>query len=349
LVIAGLVASVLTVEERVDSSGYLAGLHHRRLARALAALAQDRQAGANPAGHRELGPARRGRGWRGGCAVGVGLALLFPSNLLAQMISVLAVGGMCAGAAAALSSYWPAFYSFLFPALLPIAMRLGWEGTGEYLAMSALVLVYAAGLSLVARNLGTAFAQSLRLQLEKDGLLRSRDRLLASLEQRVQERTAELQSSNAQLTVEIAERRRAGEAERRARAAKRNAPMPRNRSSSPPPAHDLRQPFQAMRLFHHILLSRLSDASMREIATRLGEAMQAGEELLNALLDISTLEAGTVEAAPHRLSDPADADAPGPGVRGAGLGEGSRFPHGSVLGHGAVGSGVCSSACCATC
>jgi signal transduction histidine kinase len=65
-------------------------------------------------------------------------------------------------------------------------------------------------------------------------------------------------------------------------------------------SHDLRQPFQAMRLFHHILQSRLADNATREIATRLGEAMQAGEELLNALLDISTLEAGTVEP---RLSD----------------------------------------------
>ena len=165
--------------------------------------------------------------------------------------------------------------------------------------MSALVLVYAAGLSLVARNLGTAFAQSLRLQLEKDGLLRSRDRLLASLEQRVQERTAELQSSNAQLTVEIAERRRAGEAERRARGEAERANAAKSKFLATA-SHDLRQPFQAMRLFHHILLSRLSDASMREIATRLGEAMQAGEELLNALLDISTLEAGTVEP---RLTD----------------------------------------------
>ena len=104
-------------------------------------------------------PGRTGLSWArlgvGGAAAaaalwGVGLALLFPDNLLAQMIR-LAVGGMCAGAAAALSSYRPAFYSFLFPALLPIAVRLAAEGTAEYWAMSALVLVYAAGLSLVTQ------------------------------------------------------------------------------------------------------------------------------------------------------------------------------------------------------
>jgi signal transduction histidine kinase len=225
---------------------------------------------------------------------GVGLALLFPEGLLLQMVAILAAAGMCAGAAAALACYRPAFHSFLFPVLLPLAARLALEGTTPHLGMSAMVLAYAAALTLVASNLGRAFARSQRLQLEKDALLRSRDRLLSSLEQRVEERTAALQSSNAQLTVEITERRRAEEAERRARGEAERANAAKSKFLATA-SHDLRQPFQAMRLFHHILQSRLTDNATREIATRLGEAMQAGEELLNALLDISTLEAGTVE------------------------------------------------------
>lgn len=57
-------------------------------------------------------------------------------------------------------------------------------------------------------------------------------------------------------------------------------------------SHDLRQPFQAMRLFHHMLASRMQDETGRAIATKLDEAMSAGEDLLRALLDVSTLEAG---------------------------------------------------------
>ncbi len=62
-------------------------------------------------------------------------------------------------------------------------------------------------------------------------------------------------------------------------------------------SHDLRQPYQAMRLLLHALASRQSDAQSKALARRLDEAMTAGENLLNALLDISTLEGGMVR--PH--------------------------------------------------
>lgn len=65
-------------------------------------------------------------------------------------------------------------------------------------------------------------------------------------------------------------------------------------------SHDLRQPFQAMSLFHHILMARLDDPTLRDVAAKLGEAMTAGSALLNALLDTSALEAGTIKP---RLED----------------------------------------------
>ncbi len=59
-------------------------------------------------------------------------------------------------------------------------------------------------------------------------------------------------------------------------------------------SHDLRQPFQAMRLFHDVLLGLILDERARLVADRLSEAMRSGEDLLRALLDVSTLDAGTV-------------------------------------------------------
>ncbi|HYH39012.1 MAG TPA: ATP-binding protein [Azospirillum sp.] len=60
-------------------------------------------------------------------------------------------------------------------------------------------------------------------------------------------------------------------------------------------SHDLRQPFQAMSLFHHILMARLHEPKQLEVAAKLGEALSAGNALLNALLDTSALEAGNVK------------------------------------------------------
>lgn len=59
-------------------------------------------------------------------------------------------------------------------------------------------------------------------------------------------------------------------------------------------SHDLRQPFQAVSLFHHILVSKLTDAQQLDIAAKLGEALTAGNTLLSTLLDTSALEAGNV-------------------------------------------------------
>jgi len=66
-------------------------------------------------------------------------------------------------------------------------------------------------------------------------------------------------------------------------------------------SHDLRQPFQAMRLFLHLLEARLTDKGQLELAGRLEEALTSSESLLNALLEVSALEAATVKPSPVRL------------------------------------------------
>jgi signal transduction histidine kinase/ActR/RegA family two-component response regulator len=62
--------------------------------------------------------------------------------------------------------------------------------------------------------------------------------------------------------------------------------------------HDVRQPFQAMHLFHHLLAGRLDDPASNDLADRLGEAIQASETFVRTLLDIMSLDAGVVTAEP---------------------------------------------------
>lgn len=59
-------------------------------------------------------------------------------------------------------------------------------------------------------------------------------------------------------------------------------------------SHDLRQPFQAMRLFHEVLREK-AGPELSPIVDHLGKAISSGEELLSAFLDLSVLDAGTIE------------------------------------------------------
>lgn len=92
----------------------------------------------------------------------------------------------------------------------------------------------------------------------------------SELEARVLSRTAELEQAKA-----MAER--ANEAKSRFLASA---------------SHDLRQPFQAMTLFRDVLDTMLTTPHQREVLQALGKAMDSGRDLLNALLHVSTLEAG---------------------------------------------------------
>ncbi len=61
-------------------------------------------------------------------------------------------------------------------------------------------------------------------------------------------------------------------------------------------SHDLRQPLQALNLFVYTLERREKDEEKRKIIHLLRDSLDSLKELLNALLDISKLEAGVVQA-----------------------------------------------------
>lgn len=59
-------------------------------------------------------------------------------------------------------------------------------------------------------------------------------------------------------------------------------------------SHDLRQPFQALRLYLDILGERLAASPHLAVVGKASAALAAGENLLHALLDVSKLDAGVV-------------------------------------------------------
>lgn len=73
-------------------------------------------------------------------------------------------------------------------------------------------------------------------------------------------------------------------------------------------SHDLRQPLQALNLFLSVLADRKHDSKSRRIISRIGDSAEALEGLLNALLDISKLEAGLVVPEKRRFGLAASLD-----------------------------------------
>ena len=67
-------------------------------------------------------------------------------------------------------------------------------------------------------------------------------------------------------------------------------------------SHDLRQPLQALRLYLSALTTKLDQPKQIQLSEKMNLSLDSMGELLDALLDISTLESGSVE--PNRLDIP---------------------------------------------
>ncbi|MDF2763027.1 MAG: hybrid sensor histidine kinase/response regulator [Rhodospirillales bacterium] len=63
-------------------------------------------------------------------------------------------------------------------------------------------------------------------------------------------------------------------------------------------SHDLRQPLQAANLFMAVLQNRVNEEERRFVLDKLQQSLSALESLLNALLDVSKLEAGVSQPSP---------------------------------------------------
>jgi signal transduction histidine kinase/CheY-like chemotaxis protein len=125
------------------------------------------------------------------------------------------------------------------------------------------------------------------------------ERVRRTLEQRVTERTAALVGLNDRLVQEVAERRAIEAEMRRARDAAERANLSKTRFLAAA-SHDLLQPLNAARLFISALNASDLPADAADIARKAEAAFGSVETLLNALLDISRLDAGGGDA---RLSD----------------------------------------------
>jgi Na+/proline symporter/CheY-like chemotaxis protein len=116
------------------------------------------------------------------------------------------------------------------------------------------------------------------------------ERANETLEKRVRERTKALEHLNAQLALAKSEAEEANISKTRFLAAA---------------SHDILQPLNAARLYATSLVERAAEGEPGRLAQNVDASLEAVEEILAALLDISRLDAGAMkpEVAPFRIDD----------------------------------------------
>lgn len=184
-----------------------------------------------------------------------GIFLFPPEQLAHQAIVFFLLTGMGAGAYVANTSYIPAFYAFFIPTLLPIIIRLSLEGDRLHATLALWGIAFFLAFLFFARKANQEQYEAIRLRLHNQILV---DELML----------------------------------------KHNAAEQANLSKTKflaAASHDLRQPLFALGLYTEMLEDETDINKTREISTLIKQSFLSLKGLLDALLDISKLDAGVVK------------------------------------------------------
>jgi signal transduction histidine kinase len=104
-----------------------------------------------------------------GLCWGIGGALIFPLIMpLAQFFVAVVIGGMCLGAVVVSAAHLPSLLAFVLAASLPMAARLLTEAVPSNRALGAMIVVFAAAMSVAGRHLNRVIGETIRLRVELD-------------------------------------------------------------------------------------------------------------------------------------------------------------------------------------
>jgi signal transduction histidine kinase len=210
----------------------------------------------------------------GGTVGGAAGVLLFPyESLIHQVFLTFVLGGMAAGAVVVLSPVLTAFLAVFIPTLLPITVQLFLQRDDIHVSMGFLLLSFAGVLLVIARYQQTSIAESLRFRFEHLDLIHHLS-------------VANSQAGEAKTRTEV-ELLKVKEMAEAANHAKREflATM----------SHELRTPLNVILGYTDLLLEETFDNLSEELAHPLRRIYSNARELLdliNAVLDVSRLEAG---------------------------------------------------------
>ncbi len=197
--------------------------------------------------------------------VGWGSTSLWPNvmdNVTAMIFLVIALLGVTAAGIAILAPYLRAFYAFALLITLPLGMVLFTHDTPLHQSLGIMMIMYLLIVLMSGHHMKHAVRQSINLRLENLDLVEDLKDKHSQAEQAREEAVQADQSKSKFLAAA---------------------------------SHDLRQPLHALGLFVDALENRIQYPEVRSIVDNIRISTDALSDLLNALLDISKLDAGVLE------------------------------------------------------
>ncbi len=198
-----------------------------------------------------------------GALWGLAAVTMFPASAAYQALLIVCLFGVVLGGLNLTAVWRPSFYGFVLPALLPLILRVAWEGDAVHLYIALVLFVVLAFVLAFGHRVNDVLTQALAMRYENVDLI------------------AELKGQ----TRAAVEARAAAEAANRAKSQLLAAA-----------SHDLRQPLHAVGLFVAALAARRIEPDARLLVTRVQQALEALEAQFGQLIDLSKLEAGMLVA-----------------------------------------------------
>ncbi len=182
------------------------------------------------------------------------------NNPLTSLLVVMVLTGMVASATASVSHLLPMYVLYIFPLMLPVAYRLSGFDQAGYHWIAGLILLYLVVCLGTSRSIRASIMHSINVRYDNldllDDVRREKQRAEVAL-------TREEQANHAKSKFLAAA------------------------------SHDLRQPLHSLRLFTATLELQTRDTKHKTLVSQIDSSVKSLEDLFNALLDISKLDAGT--------------------------------------------------------
>jgi len=185
-----------------------------------------------------------------------GYLLFVPGKLEYQLILLIILIIKGTGSVSSIVNSLPAFYAYFPISMLPISTMFLLQKDLTSILLGTISLFFTVIVVLFGRNLNRTLLESLRIRYENAQLLEQAERRKQQAETADREKTRFLAAAS----------------------------------------HDLRQPIHALSLFIDVLERRQLDAESKSIIGQMQRSVNSLQHLLEALLDISRLDTGAVQA-----------------------------------------------------